>query len=132
MKSIWLILMALCVPLSGSSQTIETPDTSGNAFARLCSAIDRDDVTNSNYGHVMACIGYVSGFVSGVEFGAGFVEDQAGKKVRKPFCRPEEVENGQLIRVVLKYIRDNPEKAHQPTSWLLMDAFGKAYPCPSR
>jgi hypothetical protein len=129
MKSLSLILIVLCVPLFGSSQTGETLDTSGNAFVRLCSAIEKEDTTNSDINHLMACIGYVSGFVSGVDFGAGFAEDQAGKKVRRPFCRPVEVENGQLIRVVLKYVRDNPEKAHQPTSWLLMNAFGKAFPC---
>jgi hypothetical protein len=96
---------------------------------RLCSVIDKQDQNNSDANHAMACIGYVSGFTSGVEFGTAFVEDKAGKKVRGPFCRPDEVENGQLIRVALKFIRDNPERAHQPTSWLLMDAFGKAYPC---
>lgn len=99
---------------------------------RLCTVIDKEDRNNLDSLNAMACAGYVTGFVSGVDFGAKFVEDQAGKKVRKPFCRPEEVENGQLIRVALKFIRDNPERAHQHTSWLLMDAFGKAYPCPRK
>jgi hypothetical protein len=36
-----------------------------------------------------------------------------------------------MVRVVLKYIRDNPVEANQPTAILMMKALKKAYPCPS-
>lgn len=130
MKLLSMILIVLSFGTEWAhSQAQEFPESSGNAFVRLCSAIDKEDRTSSDLSQVMACVGYVSGFENGVEFGADFVNYKAVKKIRKPFCRPLAVENGQLVRVLLKYIRENPEKAHEPTSWLMMDAFGRTYPC---
>jgi len=126
-----LVLLLLARGTFVSAQAHEFPDTSGNAFARLCSVIDKDVETmiHTDYGDEMACLGYVSGFVNGVEFEAGYAEAQAGRKLHKPFCRPDDTENGQLIRIVLKYIRDNPEEAHHQTAVLVMNALAKAYPC---
>jgi Rap1a immunity proteins len=80
----------------------------------------------------MACMGYMRGFTSGVDFGVGFVKSATKEKALAPFCVPEEVGNAQLVRVVLKYIRDNPEVAHQRTAALIVKALGKAYPCHSK
>ena len=44
-------------------------------------------------------------------------------------CYPEGVENGQLIRLVLKYIRDHPEQAHEPAAVLVVKAELNAFPC---
>jgi hypothetical protein len=42
------------------------------------------------------------------------------------------VENAQLVKVVLKYIRDNPEDAHHSTRVLIIGALAKVYPCSAR
>jgi len=133
MKHLWLfalLFFLLRVPLS--AQTQDYPDTSGNAFLRLCSGADKENKTDADYGHVLACTGYITGFVSGVDYERSFAHATTNRSVPLPFCTPDNVENGQLIRVVLKFIRDNPADANKPTAWLIMDALGKAYPCPSK
>jgi hypothetical protein len=72
---------------------------------------------------------YVLGVVQGAEFGTGIVEAKTDKKVPKLFCISGDVENGQLVKIVLKYIRDNPKAAHLNTPYLIIYAMRKAYPC---
>jgi hypothetical protein len=132
MKNLWLIAAVICCSLSASAQNSESPDTSGNAFLRLCSAVDKENKTSTEWMWVTGCTGFVSGFTDGVKFGTQYAEDKAGKKVPGLFCLPGEVENGQIIRIILKYIRDHPEEAHQPTSFLLVDALRRSFPCRSK
>ena len=80
----------------------------------------------------MACLYYVNGFVTGINYGTGFAEEKTKQKVPTPFCDPKGVETGQLLRIVLKYISNHPENAHLPTARLIMLALGEAYPCPSK
>lgn len=126
MKAI-LILLFSCATLA-SAQIPESLDRSGNAFVRLCSAIEKDPRTKAEAELSARCAYYVLGVVQGVEFGATVVEAK-GKKVPELFCRPSEVENGQLVKVVVKYIHDAPEFAHLPTPDLIINAMRRAYPC---
>jgi hypothetical protein len=48
--------------------------------------------------------------------------------LRTPFCEPH-VTNAQLLQILLKYIRDNPEKAHLRTAVLYLAAMEKAFQC---
>jgi Rap1a immunity proteins len=123
-----LILLLLC-PTLASAQTPEFLDRSGNAFVRLCSAIDEDQTTEAKSEPLARCAYYVLGVVQGVEFGATVIEARTGKKVPELFCRPDDVENGQLVRVVVKNIREAPEFAHLPTPDLIINAMRRAYPC---
>lgn len=127
MKAIPIFLL-LCSTFV-TAQTSELPDQSGNAFVRVCSAIEKDEHTDLETLHVLSCMSYVSGFVQGVFWEAEFVRINTNKEMRKPFCRPKDVENAQLVKVVLKYIRDNPEEANEPTAVLIISALAKAYPC---
>jgi hypothetical protein len=129
MKNLWLVVAVLTCSSFSFAQKGDAPDASGNAFLRLCSAVDKEDKTSTEWTWVMACTGFVSGFTSGVTFGTEYAADKAGRKIPLLFCRPVEVENGQIIRILLKYIRDHPEDAHQPTSFLLINALRKALPC---
>jgi hypothetical protein len=72
---------------------------------------------------------YIAGFVQGVEVGNTTTRVQAKQPVVMPFCRPNGVENAQLVRIVLKYIRENPEDAHQDTMLVAMWALQRAFPC---
>jgi hypothetical protein len=140
MKTLWLIaLLLLGVPLFAqdqSAQVKENPRTSGNAFVRVCSAIENEKKLNDHeFGQLMDCLGYVSGFTDGVEHEVLYTNVNAKTPTQGaavPFCIPDDVEDGQLVRVVLKYIRDNPAEAHKRTPLLIMRAFGKAYPCPNK
>jgi hypothetical protein len=130
MKPVFLLVpLLLLVPIS--SQTAEFPEDSGNAFLRLCSAAEKAKLTDDSDEalNMMACVGYVVGVMHGVLLEQGDAEAKTGLKISKPYCDPDSVEHGQIVRIVLKYIRDNPAKANRPTAALILDALGKAYPC---
>jgi Ssp1 endopeptidase immunity protein Rap1a len=46
-----------------------------------------------------------------------------------PFCVPDAADNEQMIRITLKYIRNNPEEAHKTTAVLIVEAVRVAFPC---
>ena len=136
MKTLWLVPLLLFV-LSSSlfAQTKESLETSGNVFLRICSVVDKEQ----NMEHlsvdqkvaVMSCLNFVSGFTNGVEVEMQFVENATKQSTHAPFCVPESVEDIQMVRVVLKYIRDNPAAAHRKTNSLIMFSLGERYPCPN-
>jgi len=67
----------------------------------------------------------------GVEAETGLVKSKVGKKTPEMFCRPNNVEHGQVVRIVLKYIRSHPEEAHRVTELIMVSALGEAFPCKS-
>jgi hypothetical protein len=110
----------------------ETPVESGNGFVRRCASTEKDSsaMTDVERGYAAACLFYLNGFVTGVNYGTGFAEEKTKQRVPSPFCIPKGVETGQLTKIVLKYIRNNPETAHLPTPRLITNALGEAYPVP--
>src|ERR1700722_7914467 len=125
MKHLWLFaLLFSLLPVPVSAQTKESPRESGNAFVRLCSAIESNKLSEEEFGNLMDCVGYVSGFTEGVEYEAMYATARRKGVAPEAFCIPDDVEHGQLIRVVLKYIRDNPAEAHRPAAPLIMKALG--------
>lgn len=132
MKHLWLFvpLFLLAIPLSAQ----EFPEDSGNAFLRLCSGAEKGQLNDDSDEqlNIMACIGYVKGVIHGMWLECGAAEAQTGRTISKPYCQANDVENGQIVRIVLKYIRDNPADANKPTALLIIRALAKAYPCPSK
>lgn len=62
-------------------------------------------------------IGYVTGIA---DFGRGFL-----------FCPAGNVTNGQNAAIVVKYLKNNPEKWNWQASTLVVEALSNAYPkCP--
>jgi hypothetical protein len=70
--------------------------------------------------------GSCSGFVMGVfETNSGVNGGVAGFK----FCPPKKPDIQQLIDIVRKWLRDNPEKRHYSAESLVAVAFSEAFPC---
>jgi len=44
-------------------------------------------------------------------------------------CLPRDVKVGQAIRVVVKFLKDHPEKLHEVSSELVLNAFLQVFPC---
>lgn len=70
----------------------------------------------------------------GVQLLAGPIRTQELVEVLKallqwPTSEAYEVENGQLIKALFKYVQDHPEIAHRSTSVLLVEALQQAFPC---
>jgi hypothetical protein len=87
------------------------PFNSGNQFLRLC----------PTEAWRMLCKTYTIGFAEGVLPNANV-----------PVCTPEGVDIGQMYEVAIKFIRDNPERAHMKTRHLLTMAWAQAWPCEKR
>ena len=44
-------------------------------------------------------------------------------------CIPDGVQREQMKKVLLKYLRDHPEKLHEPSAYLTLAAMQEAFPC---
>jgi len=50
-------------------------------------------------------------------------------KMSPMFCSPNEVTNGQLAAVVVKYLEANPEELHYAAADIVTNALAQAFPC---
>ncbi len=125
------LLILLCSGLACAQEKQEFPSTSGNAYLRECSVIEKDlnDLTQADMKYFVSCIAYTEGILDGVRAEDGFQTATTGKPQTAPFCVPDAADNGQIVRITLKYIRNNLEEAHKATSVLIFEALRQAFPC---
>jgi hypothetical protein len=71
----------------------------------------------------MLCIGAVP-YVRGLDDGITLLDTD--------YCASDGLTNGQLEKILLKFIKDNPAKAHFATVVLFMGAVEAAFPCPKK
>ena len=73
------------------------------------------------------CLNYIVGFKDALYVSQIFQE----KNGSVPFvCLPENnLNNGQALRIVIKYLQDNPQLLDRPQSAVVFNAFYYAYPC---
>jgi Rap1a immunity proteins len=125
-----IAVSCVCSPSSvGSKSAAQQPDISrsGSDFLQVCSSIDsewkadpvriRNDAT---------CLGWVEGF------GNGFtVHDEllSIPERDRMICMPAKVTTIQIVRVMKKYVADNPDKAHRATRFIASVALARAFPC---
>ena len=75
------------------------------------------------------CVMYIVGFLEGTMLVTLLKEGETGENFGG-YCLPEEVDHGQSIAVVKKWLRDNPEMWHHPAGFSIIVAMQKAFPCP--
>lgn len=122
MKLAVLILVLAVVPCFAA----ESLDKSGNAFVREWSVVDKpaEQISESDLYDISHCYGYILGISDGMTI--------VGVWSNNPeiFCRPSPgIEVQQQLRILLKYIHDNPAEAHLPTALLYLKAMKGAFPC---
>lgn len=112
---------------------------SGNAFLSTCSVIDKDSskLTDIEAIQVAACTEFIEGLIQGVElesYYVGSIYAIPSGNAPTPICMPlpTEVTNGQIIRISLKFIRENPDKAHMQTAGLVALALKGAFTCSAK
>lgn len=78
--------------------------------------------------------GFCMGLIQGVRTSMQVLNDLLEPKYREyRVCFPDGgINNGQGVRVVLKYLRNNPEILNMDESVLVMRAYKNAYPCVSK
>jgi hypothetical protein len=112
-----------------SKNAAEQPDISrsGCNFLEICSAVDSDQKGDPvRIQNDAACLGWVEGFRDGFT-----VHDELLGVPRKDriVCIPSGVTSVQLVRVIKKYLTDNPDKAHRATRLVASVALAGAFPC---
>jgi Rap1a immunity proteins len=125
MKRAWMLALLLylpAVPLVETQEQRECVDKSGKAFLSLCEDA-ADSTSKQSHSQEGECFGYVHG----VDDGIGIAYDIIGQP--KSYCFPDGVTHGQMMRVLIKFIKDHPEKAHSQTRVLEMRSFMDAFPC---
>jgi hypothetical protein len=65
--------------------------------------------------------GFCYGYILGVEDASGHTH-----------CRPEGTTMIQNVRVVVKWLRDHPERLHERADTLILQALKTAFPCKQR
>jgi hypothetical protein len=71
--------------------------------------------------------GYCLGLVTGLASGA--VKRSADLKAPSPFCLPPGVTGSQMVRVVVQYIEQRPQRMHEPFTVLAYETLKAAWPC---
>jgi hypothetical protein len=118
-------LVRLCLVLVvafGAARPAMSEDVArGNGFYVLCS----DAVgPTANQGRIV-CLAYVKGLYDM----AGYLQPASKAGL---VCSPEGVTMDQYLDILVKYLRDNPERRQALTAELMWEAASKAYPCSRR
>ena len=131
-----LAILFVCLPASTAQKsTPEQPDISrsGRDFLEVCSSVgsegNKDAARVDRNAHAWrdaTCLGWVAGFADGFT-----VHDEllSVPKKDRMACVPQGVTTIQTVRVIKKYLADNPGKAHRPTRYIASIALAGAFPC---
>lgn len=107
--------------------------SSGNNFLATCSVIEKpnEQLTEADFLNLGACWGFMQGLEEGVGLSFAAVNKGKGSMADLGVCFPSEgtVTTEQSTRIVLKYIREHPEKAHERTATLVVLAMKNSFPC---
>ena len=126
---------------TGQKSTPEQPDISrsGRDFLEVCASVNSEGGVNreggidsegnrnpARIGRDATCLGWVAGFADGF-----LVHEELLNVPRRDrmACVPHGVTTVQTVRVIKKYLADNPGKAHRPTRYIASIALAGAFPC---
>src|SRR5216683_508454 len=114
---------------NGQKSTPEQPDISrsGRDFLEVCSSIDSEG--NRDAARIQrdaTCLGWVEGFADGFTVHEELLSVPRRDRMA---CLPHGATTIQTVRVIKKYLADNPAKAHRPTRYIASIALAGAFPC---
>lgn len=129
-----LILFFFCVSKAnaGDWNTISALND-GNSLLHRCQIllrmVDFPDDNYSNLEHLLAgsCAGTVSSVV-----GRLATESAFGGKALAKLCPKVGGHIFQYVRIVVKFLSDNPQMLNRREGWLARNAFVDAYPCEAK
>lgn len=108
-----LLFTSLLTPLT----TLSSPAPKGEDLLEHLEAFYQDNAETLT---THLTVSYYMGVVNGLTFYDG-----------PDICSPIGATNSQLMLVVKKHLDDNPQKLHQTTEELIIEALSKAFPCPT-
>ena len=120
----------VCPPASISQKNAaEQPDISrsGKDFLEVCSSVDSEGNRDAaRMQRDATCLGWIAGFTDGFLV---YGELLSVPRRDRMACVPRGVTTIQIVRVIKKYLADNPGKAHRPTRYIASIALAGAFPC---
>ena len=124
------IFLALCLAFASLTfvSNAKAQGQDGSFFLRACNAAEKqsDGTQLSQEESLLAlyCASYVSGFLDAMSL---TITTTKGNKI---VCMPDRgITNDQAARILVKYLRENPETLHQSGRTSLYVALAKAFPC---
>jgi hypothetical protein len=102
--------------------------------ATLASLCRPGDVGSAQELQNLICAGYVVGVRDAFNYNTDAVNNIAPKNGRlaDPFCPPRGTERGAYIDAFNEYMIANPEMGSGPAAGVVMLAFERKFPCPSK
>ena len=120
-----LLIADVLLVLASGPRLASSPD--GSALLSACSAAVRQadgaSLSVQEAGRAMWCVGYVGGFIDGLA-----VLNWRGGSTK--VCLPAAgLEIDQAIRVLVQYLRANPERLHESGRPSVLVSIGEAFAC---
>jgi Ssp1 endopeptidase immunity protein Rap1a len=113
------------VPKSAAEQA--DISRSGRDFLEVCSSVESGGGGDAaRIQRDATCLGWVAGFAEGFLV---YGELLSVPRKDRMACVPQGVTTVQIVRVIKKYLADNPGKAHRPTRYVASIALAGAFPC---
>ncbi len=114
---------------TGQKSAVEQPDISrsGRDFLEVCSSVDSEG--NRDAARIQrdsTCLGWAQGFTDGFLV---YGELLSVPRRDRMACVPRGVTTIQIVRVVKKYLAENPGKTHRPTRYIASIALAGVFPC---
>jgi hypothetical protein len=104
----------------------------GNTLLRTCSLavriFDGEKLSSGDAVDGGFCLGYIMGSHD-MDIAVQVMEEHEKTTLMKHSCVPSNASTAQVVRVVVKYLRDNPERLNMPASVLITDAVRSSFPC---
>lgn len=116
-------LLLAPAPQLDDAETVVGAVEDGTQFLRVCSPALRGERGVLTAAAVTMCLAYVRG----VALGWNAASDVVEQEMLPAISLPENVTQGQMLRVVLKYLDDHPEELHQALSGLVVTALLEAF-----
>jgi hypothetical protein len=115
--------LLVCVLILGSCASYAADGTELLKNCQDAEQFDSQRPTKNAYGIGM-CLGLLEGVAGAMEL------MDASLPAPMRTCFPEQrLAALQAVRIVVKYLRENPEKHHEPAAYLTALAFGRAFRC---
>lgn len=126
--SIVFALLLIGTNLCHGQTATYTSIENGNSLAEFCK--ERPKPTSLEWFHFGMCGGYILGVkdfeeTTKLALKAAKMEDKRDLK----FCVDQRVTNGQLVDVVNKFLKDNPDLLHLNAAMLIVGALAHSFPC---
>ncbi len=129
----FLAFLLMTSGLSSQTAHVVTPNTSDSWNFRngndLLSDCEKD---HADAGYAV-CLSYIMGAVDVIGSSQGTVDNDFKSYWKLPsVCMPTDVTMQQVVDVVVKNLKENPETRTDSASWIIVRALEHAWACPAK